>query len=130
MDVTLRYVSTRDDTDRVTRRVEVARRIIHDDKGEVAVQHRRHVDAYLVVQVHDHLAVRLGAERRRVLELRSQLQRCEYTRSVRTASGAVSDPPACPASSSGRAARSRRAGREVVGCRAHLTKIWSVSSPG
>ena len=42
----------------------------------------------------------------------------------------MSDPPACPASSSGRAPRSCRTRREVDGCGSHVTRIWSGSSLG
>ena len=40
------------------------------------------------------------------------------------------DPPARPASSSGRAPRSCRTRREVDGCGSHVTRIWSGSSLG
>mmetsp|Transcript_33197 Transcript_33197/g.104424 ORF Transcript_33197/g.104424 Transcript_33197/m.104424 type:complete len:205 (-) Transcript_33197:331-945(-) len=57
----------------VARRVDVAGPVVENHKRKVTVELRGDVDAELVVAVDDHLAVRLGAERRRVLELRSQL---------------------------------------------------------
>ena len=60
------------DADRVARRVDLARLLIEQHEREVAVELGRHVDADLIVQVHNHLAVGLGAKGGLILERLAQ----------------------------------------------------------
>mmetsp|Transcript_47141 Transcript_47141/g.124201 ORF Transcript_47141/g.124201 Transcript_47141/m.124201 type:complete len:620 (-) Transcript_47141:169-2028(-) len=61
------------DANRVSRRVQLARLLVHDRERKVAVECRRDVDANLLIEVHDRLAVRVGAEARLIAHLRAQL---------------------------------------------------------
>mmetsp|Transcript_40867 Transcript_40867/g.107994 ORF Transcript_40867/g.107994 Transcript_40867/m.107994 type:complete len:250 (-) Transcript_40867:331-1080(-) len=61
------------DADRVARRVHLTCLLVQDHESKVTVELRSDVDADLVVEVHDDLAVRLGAEGCLLLQLGAQL---------------------------------------------------------